>query len=259
VSRTGRCISSVRTAPWYASRVSRDISRIAPVAHPPVLAALLDFCHHRISPARHGATLLYVLTDQDDGSAHRDEGIDIRSLRPSIVRPANQPLIAHQVRYRDGAVVFDPDGTLLNVNVFLLTRAPGSGYLAMDRGKALPSLWRCADRSNGEGSRVTTISNEPDAPSVARSPRRIGAGLSARSSTRRTTRSGRSSRPDETRRAYLSQATHVNVCYKAPAFVTLPGSAKCAPIGSASPHLGGRGCQRISQALSSQAIQSAGR
>jgi CheY-like chemotaxis protein len=52
-----------------ACRVSRDISRIVPVAHPPVLAALLDFCHHRISPPRHGATLLYVLTDQDDGSA----------------------------------------------------------------------------------------------------------------------------------------------------------------------------------------------
>lgn len=68
---------------------------------------------------KHGGILVYVLTDQDDGSAYRDAGIDIRDVGLSIVNPPDAALVAHQVRYRDGAVVLGPDGTVQNVNCIL--------------------------------------------------------------------------------------------------------------------------------------------
>ena len=99
--------------------VCHDISRIVPAANPAILGRLLAFCHREISASEHGAILLYVLTNQDDGSAYRESGIDIRELRLSIRDDEHNALIAHQVTYRDGALLFDPDGILITVNLIL--------------------------------------------------------------------------------------------------------------------------------------------
>jgi DNA integrity scanning protein DisA with diadenylate cyclase activity len=75
--------------------------------------------HHRISPHRIGATLLYLLDETPRPTKRRDEGISLETLGVSVLHEAEEPVLLHQVRYRDGAVLIDRRGQLLASNVIL--------------------------------------------------------------------------------------------------------------------------------------------
>ena len=98
---------------------AEDILGVVPAAHPAVVRRLLELCHHRISPGRMGSTIIYLLTDYEQAGRRRDEGIRIASMDLSILSEAEEPLVLHQARYRDGAMLVGRDGTLLAVNVIL--------------------------------------------------------------------------------------------------------------------------------------------
>src|SRR5439155_8702131 len=95
------------------------IVQVVPAADTEVVRRLLELAHHRMSPRRIGATLLYALTDRPAPTKRRDEGISVATLNLSVLDEAEEPLLLHQVRYRDGAVLIARDGRLMAVNVIL--------------------------------------------------------------------------------------------------------------------------------------------
>src|SRR5207249_2592007 len=111
---------------------AEDIVQVVPAADASIVGRLLELCHHRISPARSGAAILYLLTDQEAPGHRRDGGIGLAGLRLSVLNGDEEPLLVHQARYRDGAMVVARDGTLLAVNVILRpTRASELAATAM--------------------------------------------------------------------------------------------------------------------------------
>ncbi len=108
---------------WIAKdlvyEAAEDIVQVVPAADLAVVRRLLELSHHRISPARIGATLLYALADHPHALSHRSDGIDVSRLGLSVLNPAEEPLLLHQARYRDGALLVGHSGTLLAVNVIL--------------------------------------------------------------------------------------------------------------------------------------------
>ena len=98
---------------------AEDIVQVVPAADLNVVRRLLELSHHRISPARMGATLLYALVDDPSAPRRRDEGVSLAALNLSVLNAAEEPLLLHQARYRDGALLVGRDGRLLAVNVIL--------------------------------------------------------------------------------------------------------------------------------------------
>jgi len=97
-----------------------DIAQVVPAADTMVVRRLLELSHHRFSPNGVGATLIYALTAHPDSSGRRrDHGIDVSALGLSVLNDAEEPLLLHQARYRDGALLVGRDGRLLAVNVIL--------------------------------------------------------------------------------------------------------------------------------------------
>ena len=98
---------------------AEDVIDVVPAADPRIVRRILELCHHRISPRKIGATLVYLLTDSEHAGRKRDEGVRVASLGISVLSEDQEPLILHQARYRDGALVIGHDGRLLAVNVIL--------------------------------------------------------------------------------------------------------------------------------------------
>jgi len=98
---------------------AEDIAQVVPAADTRVVRRLLELAHHRFSANRVGATLVYALTDAPDGGHRRDGGIDVGALGLSVLDDAHEPLLLHQARYRDGALLVGRDGRLMAVNVIL--------------------------------------------------------------------------------------------------------------------------------------------
>jgi len=98
---------------------AEDIVQVVPAADLNVVRRLLELSHHRISPARMGATLLYALVDDPSAPRRRDEGVALGALNLSVLNTVEEPLLLHQAKYRDGAVLVGRDGRLLAVNVIL--------------------------------------------------------------------------------------------------------------------------------------------
>jgi DNA integrity scanning protein DisA with diadenylate cyclase activity len=96
-----------------------DIAQVVPAADPRVVRRLLELSHHRFSPSGVGATLVYALTDHPDSGRRRDQGVLVDALQLSVLNEAEEPLLLHQARYRDGALLIARDGRLLAVNVIL--------------------------------------------------------------------------------------------------------------------------------------------
>lgn len=120
---TDSSVTMVEGRRWFMKdmvyEAAEDIIQVVPAAEPAVVRRLLELSHHRISPNRFGATLLYVLTDQPLTMRRRDGGIDVTTLNLSVLNAADEPLMLHQARYRDGALLVRRDGRLLAVNVIL--------------------------------------------------------------------------------------------------------------------------------------------
>ena len=89
---------------------TEDVIQVVPAANPEVVHRLLELCHHHISPGGIGATLLYLLTGDEDVGRGRDSGVRLASLGISILDPGDEPLVLHQARYRDGALLVGHEG-----------------------------------------------------------------------------------------------------------------------------------------------------
>ena len=98
---------------------AEDIAQVVPAADTRVVRRLLEVAHHKFSANRVGATLVYLLADAPDAGRLRDRGIDVSALGVTLLDEAQEPLLLHQARYRDGALVVGRDGRLLAVNVIL--------------------------------------------------------------------------------------------------------------------------------------------
>lgn len=96
-----------------------DIMEVVPASDNEVVRRLLEVTHHRMSPHRIGATLLYLLEDAPRPTKRRDEGISLVPLGVSVLNESEEPILLHQVRYRDGAVLIDRRGRLRASNVIL--------------------------------------------------------------------------------------------------------------------------------------------
>ena len=114
---------------WIAKdlvfEATEDVLQVVPAAKVDVVRRLLELCHHRISRAGMGGTLLYLLTEHEHTGRGRDAGVRLASLGVSIMDLGVEPLVLHQTRYRDGALLIGHDGALLAVNVIL--RPEGAG------------------------------------------------------------------------------------------------------------------------------------
>ena len=96
-----------------------DVMEVVPASNSEVVRRLLEIAHHRISPYRLGAILIYLLEETPRPSKRRDEGISLVTLGVSVLNDSEEPLLLQQVRYRDGAVLIDRGGRLLARNVIL--------------------------------------------------------------------------------------------------------------------------------------------
>jgi DisA bacterial checkpoint controller nucleotide-binding len=113
---------------------AEDIAQVVPVADPLVVRRLLELAHHRFSPNGVGATLVYTLTDHPDVGHRRDHGVAVDAFHLSVLNAAAEPLLLHQARYRDGALLVGRDGRLLAVNVILRPTRTSEHAVAATRG-----------------------------------------------------------------------------------------------------------------------------
>jgi DNA integrity scanning protein DisA with diadenylate cyclase activity len=120
---TDSSVTLVEGRRWIAKdlvyEAAEDIVHVVPAANLDVVRRLLELAHHHISPKRIGATLLYALTEHTDSPRLRDDGIGVAVLQLSVLNQNEEPLLLHQARYRDGALLIGRDGQLLAVNVIV--------------------------------------------------------------------------------------------------------------------------------------------
>jgi DNA integrity scanning protein DisA with diadenylate cyclase activity len=135
---TDSSVTLVEGRRWIAKdlvyEAAEDILEVVPAANTEVVRRLLELSHHRFSPERIGATLLYALTDHPRAATHRDEGVDVSALKLSVLNEAEDPLLSHQARYRDGALLVARDGRLLAVNVILRPTRASEQAVAATKG-----------------------------------------------------------------------------------------------------------------------------
>ena len=109
---TDSSVTMVEGRRWIAKdlvyEAADDIVQVVPAADGEVVPRLLELSHHRISPSKFGATLLDQLTEQPVTLRRRDEGIDVTTLHLSVLDAGDEPLLLHQARYRDGALLNRP-------------------------------------------------------------------------------------------------------------------------------------------------------
>jgi len=135
---TDSSVTLVEGRRWIAKdmvfEAAEDIVQVVPAASLAVVRRLLELAHHQISPKRIGATLLYALSGTADGATRRDEGIRLGMLGLSVLDPADDPLLLHQARYRDGALLVDRDGRLEAVNVIMRPSRQSEQAVAATKG-----------------------------------------------------------------------------------------------------------------------------
>ena len=93
--------------------------QIVPSADARVVRKLLELTHHRISPSRIGATILYRLGGAEAAAKGRDAGIALGQIGISVLNDSEHPVFVHLARYHDGALLVGRDGQLEAVNVIM--------------------------------------------------------------------------------------------------------------------------------------------
>jgi DNA integrity scanning protein DisA with diadenylate cyclase activity len=120
---TDSSVTVVEGRRWIAKdlvfEAAEDIVEVVPASNVYVVRRLLELAHHQISPNRIGATLLYLLQEDEGATKRRDGGVPLATLGLSVLNKADEPLLLQQVRYRDGALLIGHDGRLLAANVIL--------------------------------------------------------------------------------------------------------------------------------------------
>ena len=120
---TDSSITVVQGRRWVTKdlvyEAAEDIMQVVPAADARVVRKLLELTHHRISPERIGATVLYRLSDPGATIKGRDAGIGLARVGISVLNDAEHTLLVHLARYHDGALLVGRDGRLEAVNVIM--------------------------------------------------------------------------------------------------------------------------------------------
>jgi DNA integrity scanning protein DisA with diadenylate cyclase activity len=131
---TDSSVTTVEGRTWVTHdlvfEAAEDIVELVPTSDADVVRRLLGLAHHRISPRRIGATLLYVLTESPCQTTRREPGIELAALGVSVMNDTEEFLVLHQVQYRDGAVLIGHEGQLLAANVMLRPSVASEGAIA---------------------------------------------------------------------------------------------------------------------------------
>lgn len=96
-----------------------SVWRVAEMADYKVLMALLEFAFHVLSPWHVGATLVWLLSEDDPFAAT----VDLRPLGASVCPTDTEPSLsfaAHLLAQYDGATVIGPDGHLKSAGLHLV-------------------------------------------------------------------------------------------------------------------------------------------
>jgi hypothetical protein len=120
---TDSSITVVQGRRWITKdlvyEAAEDIMQIVPSADARVVRKLLELTHHRISPGRIGATILYRFTDAGGTTKGRDAGVALGRIGLSVLNDAEHSIFVHLARYHDGALLVGRDGRLEAVNVII--------------------------------------------------------------------------------------------------------------------------------------------
>ncbi len=95
------------------------LSALLDVAHHTTARAILDLCVHKISPAGHGATLVWFPDGATGPDPHLDLTVAINPPALSAADPLHAPAIAHALGQLDRAAVLGASGQLVHLNVTL--------------------------------------------------------------------------------------------------------------------------------------------
>jgi DisA bacterial checkpoint controller nucleotide-binding len=80
---------------------------------------ILDLCIHTLSPAGHGATLVWFRDSTQDIHAHLDLSVALQPPALSATDPSHWPAISHALGQMDRAALVDKRGCLTDLNVTL--------------------------------------------------------------------------------------------------------------------------------------------
>ena len=103
----------------HTGDIAAALRAAAPGADGPTLDAVVGLAYSHVSPARIGATLVYQLTMRDYDAGYFS-GAALETLGMNVNDPAHLRGILHQLKYRDGALVFGRTGTLRRAGVILV-------------------------------------------------------------------------------------------------------------------------------------------
>ena len=123
---TDSSVTKVEGRRWIATALvfeaAEDILHVVPAAD---LARRAPSARALSSPyqpgqRRHDDHLPADRAEQPAGR-RRDDGVRVEAMKLSVLDTAHEPLVLHQARYRDGAMLVGHGGQLLAVNVILLS------------------------------------------------------------------------------------------------------------------------------------------
>lgn len=102
-----------------AAAYKEKLGLVLDVAHQEVAGAILDMCVHTLSPAGHGATLIWFPVEARTAADHLDFSLAIDPPALSTTDARHRQPIAHALGQMDRAVVLRADGSLRTMNVTL--------------------------------------------------------------------------------------------------------------------------------------------
>lgn len=130
---------------WLAQPNARaayeSVSSLLDPEHSSTAHAILDMCVDTLSPAGHGATLIWFPDGADEASAYLDASVAISPPGLSAADSAHAPAIAHALGQLDRAAVIEADGRITSLNV-TLTHDEAAAQLNFDGGTRHTSAGR---------------------------------------------------------------------------------------------------------------------
>jgi hypothetical protein len=102
-----------------AAAYQKKLAHVVDVHHHDTAQAILDLCVHSLSPAGHGATLVWFPGGMADSEAFLDFSVMLTPPALSATDPTHGPAISHALGQMDRAAILDATGRLIHLNVSL--------------------------------------------------------------------------------------------------------------------------------------------
>lgn len=134
----GDGLVEIRGRAWQFRESLQDlrsfIRTFIPKADTTALYALVSMAYYVLGPEHAATTLVYCMAEHECEPNNRRPGERVSSLSLKSQNPLDQSRIAHLARYRDGALVFDRSGHLLEIGSFLTASAHSVARIEQIRG-----------------------------------------------------------------------------------------------------------------------------